>query len=136
MPWWAILTIVYNDAMYTVFIIMSCKTIQSTEVQGSSLTSERNVAMAPSTGTVLVRASAIYSFHIYATLHGTFQRLSCWPHVSYSALASPTSALAFQSLAMWVLFFSCLRNVSSIDSKALLCFTGLLAVMRASPFSK
>ena len=37
-------------------------------------------------------------------------------------------------LAMRVLFFSCLRNVSSIDSKALLCFMGLLAVMRASLF--
>ena len=37
-------------------------------------------------------------------------------------------------LAMRVLFFSCLRNVSSIDSKALLRFTGLLAVMRASLF--
>ena len=30
-PWWAILNIVYNDAMYTEFIIMSCKTILSTK---------------------------------------------------------------------------------------------------------
>ena len=37
-------------------------------------------------------------------------------------------------LAMRVLFFSCLRNVSSIDSKALLRFTGMLAVIRASLF--
>ena len=37
---------------------------------------------------------------------------------------------------MRVLMFSCFRNVSSIliDSKALLRFTGLLAVMRASLF--
>ena len=60
-PWWAILNIVYNDAMYTVFIIMACKTILSTEVQGPSLTSEWNAAMAPSTGTVLIRALAIAS---------------------------------------------------------------------------
>ena len=60
-PWWAILNIVYNDAMYTEFIIMSCKTILSTEVQGPSLTSEWNAAMAPSTGTVLVCAWAIAS---------------------------------------------------------------------------
>ena len=39
-PWWAILNIVYNDAMYTEFIIMPCKTILSTEVQALSLTSE------------------------------------------------------------------------------------------------
>ena len=31
--WWPILNILYNDAMYTVFIIMSCKTILCTEVQ-------------------------------------------------------------------------------------------------------
>ena len=47
--------------MYTVFIIMSCKTSLSTEVQGPSLTPERDVAMAPSTGTVLVCALAIAS---------------------------------------------------------------------------
>ena len=55
-PWWATLNIVYNDAMYTVFIIMSCKTILSTEVQGPRLISEWNAAMAPSTGTVLACA--------------------------------------------------------------------------------
>ena len=89
-PWWAILNIVYNDTMYTVFIIMSCKTILSTEVQGPSLTSEWNAAMAPSTGTVLVRALAIASliFRFYATLHAMFQRPSCLPCVSYSSLVS------------------------------------------------
>ena len=60
MPWWAILNIVYNDAMYTIFIIMSCKSILSNEVQGPSLTSEWNAAMAP-TGSVLVHALAIAS---------------------------------------------------------------------------
>ena len=37
-------------------------------------------------------------------------------------------------LAMRILLFSCLLNVSSRDSKALLCFAGLLAVLRASLF--
>ena len=37
-------------------------------------------------------------------------------------------------LAMRVLLLSCLLNVSSKDSKALLRFAGLLAVMRASLF--
>ena len=71
--------------------------------------------------TVRVLAIASLFFRVfYATLHAMFQRLSCLPCVSYSALASPKSALAFQSL-------SCI-------SKALLRFTGLLAVMRASLF--
>ena len=77
-----------------------------------------------------------------------FQRLSCLQCVSYSALASPKSVLVFQRLsclqcscvsealmlAMRVLLLSCLLNVSSRDSKALLRFAGLLAVMRASLF--
>ena len=37
-------------------------------------------------------------------------------------------------LAIRILLFSCLRNVSSIHYKALLRLTGLLAVMRASVF--
>ena len=37
-------------------------------------------------------------------------------------------------LAMRILLFSCLLNVSSRDSKALLRFAGLLAVLRASLF--
>ena len=53
--------IVYNDAMYTEFIIMLCKTILSTEVQGLNLTSGWNAAMAPPTGIVLVRVLAIAS---------------------------------------------------------------------------
>ena len=95
--------------MYTVFIIMSCKTILSTEVQGPSLTSERNAAMAPSTGVVLVRLLAIASlfFRFYATLHVMFQRLSCLPCVSYSSLASPVCSCVSESfmLTMRVLFF-------------------------------
>ena len=107
-PCWAILNIVYNDAMYTKYIIMLCKTILSTEMQSLRLTSEWNAAMAPSTGTVLARALAIASLILpffYATFHTLFQRISCLPCVSYSALASPKSALSFQSL-------SCLPCVS------------------------
>ena len=56
--------------------------------------------------------------------------------VSYSALASPKSVLVSEALmlAMRVLILSCLLNVSSRYSKALLRFAGLLAVMRASLF--
>ena len=64
--------------------------------------------MTPSTGTVLVRVSAIASLILSffnATFHALFQKLSFLPCVSYSALASPKSALSFQSL-------SCLPCVS------------------------
>ena len=55
--------------------------------------------MAPSTGAVVVHALAIASLFFRFLCNFTmFQRLSCLPCVSYSALASPKSALAFQSL--------------------------------------
>ena len=121
-PWWAILNIMYDDTMYTVFIIMSCKTILITEVQGPSLISEWNAVMAHSTGTVLVRALAIASLFfrflckftcdVSEPLMLTMRILfcSCLSKV-YSCISEPLM------LAMRVLFFSCLRNISSIDFK-------------------
>ena len=51
---------------------------------------------------------------------------------SLSKLCSCVSELLM--LAMRIPLFSCLLNVSSRDSKALLHFVGLLAVLRASLF--
>ena len=51
---------------------------------------------------------------------------------SLSKVCSCVSELLM--LAMRILLFSCLLNVSSRDSKALLRFAGLLAVLRASLF--
>ena len=46
-----------------------------------------------------INAHSTPFFRFYATLHTLFQRLSCLPCVSYSALASSKCALAFQSLS-------------------------------------
>ena len=62
-PWWEILNIVYNDAMYT--LCCAKLYILSTEVQGPSLTLEWNAAMAPSIATVVVRALAITSLFFH-----------------------------------------------------------------------
>ena len=88
-----------TDAMFTVFIIMSCKIILDTEVQGPSLTSEWNAAMEPSTGTVLVRAWAIVSlfFRFFNATYMQFQKFSCLPCVSSSALPLQSLLLHFRA---------------------------------------
>ena len=65
-----------------------------------------------------------------------FQRLSCLQCVSYSALASPKSVLVFQRLSCLpcVSYYFLVSSMCLRDSKALLHFAGLLAVMRASLF--
>ena len=95
--------------------------------------------MAPSTGTVLVRALAIaylfFRFLCNFTCNVSEAFMLSKRVLFCSSLSKVCSCISEPlMLAMRVLFFSCLRNVSFIDSKTLLHFTGLLAVMRASIF--
>ena len=103
------------SAMYTVFIIM-CKTILSTEVQGPSLTSEWNAAMAPSIGTVLVRvlaiASLFFRFLCNFTCNVSEAHMLAMRVLFCSSLSKVCSCVSEPlMLAMRLLFFSCLRNV-------------------------
>ena len=95
--------------------------------------------MAPSTGTVLVRALAIASLFFHFLCNFTCdvsEALMLAIRVPFSSSLSKVCSCVSEALmlAMRVLLLSCLLNVSSIDSKALLRFTGLLAVMRVSLF--
>ena len=114
---------------------MSCKIILSTEVQGSSLTSKWNAAMA------LLQAQSLHVHWPYssggvfnATLHAMFQRMFSMRVLFCCSLAKVCSCVSEPLILAMRVLFSCLHNVSSIDSKALLRFTGLLAVTQTSLF--